>query len=93
MAKVKSTAQKVTQRIDVIDNIGFFVKKYDFDNKYPQRVTDIVNDSGTAKTCLKLYEKRSEESRAMAGSSSARTKGAVPGSNATALTTPTAPGH
>ena len=57
MAKVKSTAQKVTQRIDVIDNIGFFVKKYDFDNKYPQRVTDIVNDSGTAKTCLKLYEK------------------------------------
>jgi len=57
MAKVKSTAQKVTQRIDVIDNIGFFVKKYDFDNKYPQRVTDIVNDSGTAKTCLKLHEK------------------------------------
>lgn len=57
MAKVKSTAQKVTQRIDVVDNIGFFVKKYDFDNKYPQRVIDIVNDSGTAKTCLKLNEK------------------------------------
>lgn len=57
MAKVKSTAQKVTQRINVVDNFGFFVKKYDFDNIYPQRVNDIVNDSGTAKTCLKLNEK------------------------------------
>ena len=57
MAKVKSTAQKVTQRITTIDQVGFYVNKYDFDNKYPQRVIDISNDSGTAQACLELKRK------------------------------------
>lgn len=57
MAKVKSTAQKVTQRIATIDQVGFYVNKYDFDNKYPQRVIDISNDSGTAQACLELKRK------------------------------------
>jgi len=57
MAKVKSTAQKVTQRITTIDQVGFYVNKYDFDNKYPQRVVDISNDSGTAQACLELKRK------------------------------------
>ena len=57
MAKLKSTAQKVEQRITSKENPAFYVQKYDFDNKYPQRVVDIVNDSGTAKTCLKLQRK------------------------------------
>lgn len=57
MAKVKSTAQKVDQRIKTVEEVSYFINKYDFDNKYPQRVIDIVNDSGTAKTCLKLHQK------------------------------------
>ena len=57
MAKVKSTAQKIEQRIKTVEEVSYFVNKYDFDNKYPQRVIDIVNDSGTAKTCLKLHQK------------------------------------
>ena len=57
MAKLKSTAQKVEQRITSKENPAFYVQKYDFDNKYPQRVIDIVSDSGTAKTCLKLQRK------------------------------------
>lgn len=56
MAKVKITADrsKVKPRISPIDIAQTEIQAYDFDNLYPQRVIDIVNDSGTAKTCLFL---------------------------------------
>jgi len=57
MAKVKSTANKVEPRLQRVDLKSIGVIAYDFDNKYPQRVIDITNDSGTAKTCLKLFTK------------------------------------
>ena len=57
MAKIKITAdrQKIKARIDRIDLKDLNILAYDLDNLYPQRVIDIVNDSGTAKTCLRMY--------------------------------------
>lgn len=60
MAKVKITADKdkIKQRIDKgVDLKDLNILAYDFDNLYPQRLIDIVSDSGTAKTCLWLYER------------------------------------
>jgi hypothetical protein len=57
MAKVKATADKVGKRITAVDNRSLGVVNYDFDNLYPQRVNDIVNNSGTAVTCLRMYSK------------------------------------
>lgn len=60
MAKVKITAdkEKIKQRIDKgVDLKDLNILAYDFDNLYPQRLIDIVSDSGTAKTCLWLYER------------------------------------
>lgn len=57
MAKIKITAdrQKIKARIDRIDLKDLDILAYDLDNLYPQRVIDIVNDSGTAKTCLRMF--------------------------------------
>lgn len=55
--KTKLTAEKVTPRITQVENKTFDILNYDFDNKYPQRVNDILNDSGTAKSCLRLFSK------------------------------------
>jgi hypothetical protein len=57
MAKVKPTANKIVKRIDVLKLKTLGIDSYDFDNQYPQRVTDIVNDSGTATTALRMYTK------------------------------------
>lgn len=57
MAIVKSTLNKVTPRLDERKLKSLGVLSYDIDNSYPQRIEDIVNDSGTASTCLKLYTK------------------------------------
>lgn len=57
MAKVKATANKVEKRVYNAENKALDIINYDFDNHYPQRVRDIVNDSGTAKTCLRLYSR------------------------------------
>jgi hypothetical protein len=60
MAKVKITADrdKIKQRIDKgVDLRDLNILAYDFDNLYPQRLIDIVSDSGTAKTCLFMYER------------------------------------
>lgn len=57
MAKLKATALKVEPRLDYKENKTTNIYPYDFDNKYPHRVIDIVNDSPTAKTCLKLKNK------------------------------------
>jgi hypothetical protein len=57
MAKVKITADrnKIKARIDRIDIRDLNILAYDLDNLYPQRVIDIINDSGTAKTCLRMF--------------------------------------
>jgi hypothetical protein len=57
MARVKITADrtKVKPRIDPKDLNDLQILSYDNDNLYPQRVVDIVNDSGTAKRCLNMY--------------------------------------
>lgn len=55
MAQAKATVNKVQKRIDTIDIKSLNLVSFDADNKYPQRVIDIVNDSGTAKTCLRLF--------------------------------------
>jgi hypothetical protein len=57
MAKLKATAIKVEPRLDYKENKTLNIYPYDFDNKYPQRVIDIINDSPTSKTCLKLKDK------------------------------------
>lgn len=57
MAKIKATALKVEPRLDYKEDKGLQIYPYDFDNIYPQRVIDIVNDSPTAKTCLQLKNK------------------------------------
>src|SRR5690606_37109960 len=43
--------------IDNVDLKSYGIKSYDFDNIYPQRVLDIVNDSGTAVKAIKLQTK------------------------------------
>ncbi len=57
MAKVKATANKIKKRIEPLKLKSLSVETYDFDNLYPQRVTDILNDSGTATSCHRLYKK------------------------------------
>lgn len=57
MARIKPTADKVEKRITSLDNKSLGIVNYDIDNLYPQRVNDIVNNSGTAVTCLRMYSK------------------------------------
>lgn len=57
MAKIKATAEKVERRISSLPDRKLGILNYDFDNLYPQRIIDIVNDSGTAKSCIKLFTK------------------------------------
>lgn len=57
MARAKSTATKITPRIDNFKLKSLGILSYDFDNLYPHRVDDIVADSGTATSILRLYAK------------------------------------
>lgn len=57
MAKLKSTADKITPRLDVQKMKSLGILSFDFDNKYPQRVKDIVKDSPTASSVLRIYRK------------------------------------
>lgn len=57
MAKVKSTANKVNKRIEPQKLKTLGVLAFDFDNLYPNRCIDIVNDSGTAVTALRMFQK------------------------------------
>lgn len=57
MARIKPTADKVEKRITSLDNKSLGIVNYDIDNLYPQRVNDIINNSGTAVTCLRMYSK------------------------------------
>jgi hypothetical protein len=47
----------IKTRIKVSDNTAWDIIKYDTDNAYPQNIIDLVNDSGTAKSCINLYAK------------------------------------
>jgi hypothetical protein len=57
MAKVKSTINKVAKRIDVKQMKTLGIESFDIDNLYPQRVNNIVNDSGTATTAIRTFIK------------------------------------
>lgn len=55
--KAKSTSSSITKRIDYKVNKTEGVLNYDFDNIYPNRVQDIISDSGTATTCKRIKKK------------------------------------
>ena len=57
MAKVKTTANKIKRRLDTVKLKSLGIESYDFDNLYPQRVSDISNDSGTTTSCLRVYNR------------------------------------
>lgn len=57
MAQVKATANKIEKRVYNPENKSLGILNYDYDNRYPQRVEDIKNDSGTATTCLRLFSR------------------------------------
>lgn len=54
---MKSSVPSVEPRIVVKDSKVDFIQKYDVDNKYPQRVRDIIRASGTASNCTEKYAK------------------------------------
>ena len=48
---------KIQKRIIRRDDRSLGIINYDIDNAYPQRVVDIVNGSGIAKTCVDIFYK------------------------------------
>ena len=48
---------KIQKRIVRRDDRSLGIINYDMDNAYPQRVVDIVNGSGVAKTCVDIFFK------------------------------------
>lgn len=55
MAKVKKiTADKTTKRVEYAEVLSYDIQAYDFDNIYPQRCLDILNDSGTGVLCIDM---------------------------------------
>lgn len=52
-----SSLPDIEPRIETKDNKSEGVKNYDEDNNYPQNMIDIVNASGTTKSCVNLYAK------------------------------------
>lgn len=55
MAKIVTA--NVRQRAIIKDLKQEKVYAYDYDNSYPQRISDLINSSGTAKASYKLYSK------------------------------------
>ncbi len=54
----KLTRSNIPQRITTGDKrTPEGIQPFDFDNKYPSRCVDIINASGTASVCVKLYAK------------------------------------
>lgn len=54
---MKASAPHIEYRIKVKPNKTEGVLNYDEDNKYPQRVRELVKSSGTASNCVKTYAK------------------------------------
>lgn len=52
---MKATISDIEPRIIVKENKTENVLNYDIDNAYPQRTHDIVANSGTAVSCLRIY--------------------------------------
>jgi len=52
-----SSLPNIEKRIEEKENKSEFIKSYDFDNSYPQNIYDIIANSGTASSCVKLYAK------------------------------------
>lgn len=48
---------KIQKRITRRDDRAFGIINYDIDNAYPQRVMDVVNASGIAKSCIEIFYK------------------------------------
>lgn len=48
---------KIQPRITRRDDRAFGIMNYDKDNAYPQRVRDVVNSSGIAKSCIDIFFK------------------------------------
>ena len=48
---------KIQKRITRRDDKVFGIINYDVGNDYPQKVTDIVNGSGVAVSCLDIFKK------------------------------------
>lgn len=51
---MKATVTQVYKRIENTVNKTDGILNYDIDNAYPQRIEDIVNNSGTASTCVNM---------------------------------------
>jgi hypothetical protein len=54
---MKSNVPKVDKRVTVKDSKTDHIELYDSDNRYPQRIIDIINASGTAKRSVELFAK------------------------------------
>ena len=50
----KATVTQVYKRIEITANRTDGILNYDIDNAYPQRIEDIVNNSGSASTCVNM---------------------------------------
>lgn len=53
----KATLTEIDKRVVVKVNKQDGILSYDIDNAYPQRVDNIISNSGTATLCVKLYSK------------------------------------
>lgn len=51
---MKATVTQVYKRISITPSRTDGILNYDIDNAYPQRIIDIVNNSGMASTCVKM---------------------------------------
>ena len=54
---LKATVTDVTKRITTKPNKTEGIINYDVDNKYPNRIIDIINASGTGTLCTDLFGK------------------------------------
>ena len=55
--KVHGTKAKVKSRLRNVENKPQEILTYDIDNAYPQRILEIINASGIAKSCVSRYSK------------------------------------
>src|SRR3972149_6616724 len=54
---MKTTKTGVVKRIEIKPNKTEGIDNFDVDNSYPQRVTDIINSSGTGTLCTDMMGK------------------------------------
>lgn len=54
---IKFTSLSVNSRVDVKNSKADGIQSYDHDNLYPQRIKNIISNSGTASSCINLFAK------------------------------------